>query len=340
MEQENDPRRTEPSFGSDEADLGSATTADSSVNFDELFDEIDRSVASSFSAPPTAAEERWVDELAATPDIDEGELIPTLPPMPVAPPSTRPTQPVLDFGAVDELVSPTPRRAEPTPTVASSGEEPMSRGVLMAGGALAALGILLGAVGMVVAFGASSQIEALQQSVDTLQTKLATAQVSGDPRVGQLQAEQAGLTSRLDEMAAKVDALAAPPQTGTDSPLAALTQRLEALEHKAVAAKASEPVKVASATKPATVTTAAKPAAVSGDWTVVLVSYGTPLQADKEQARLRKLGYQADAVKSLVDGKPWYRVRILGYKSHDAAAAAIPAIESKTGVSGAWVAHR
>lgn len=345
MAQSNDNGRSDPSFGGDK-ELDLAGDSDSSVNFDELFAEIDKSVAGSFTpaAEPTAApaEERWVEDLAAVPPELEDDIVE----LGSLPPAMEAAQPPLDFGAVEEdHFTPSSAAAAPQPkttAASSSGEESMSRGVLMAGGALAALGILLGAAGMYVGLSASSQIEALQQSVDALQTKLATTQVSGDPRVGQLQAEQAGIVSRLDEMTAKLDALASTPQKREDEPrLAELNKRLDALEHKAATAKAPAAVAPAKASAPAPAKAAAsaKPA-VSGNWTVILASYASQGQAEEMKGKVQKQGYPADVVKTLVDGKAWYRLRILGFASHEAAKAAIPSIESKTGITGGWAAMR
>ncbi len=245
-----------------------------------------------------------------------------------------PAQPAFDFGEGDEPVissSATARDSYSEPL--SNGEEPMSRNLLMAGGALAALSLLLGAVGLFTAFNASSRIDELQQSVDALTQRIATLQVSGDPRVGQLQAEQAGITSRLDEMAMRLDGSAAEAETPA---LAELRKRLDALERK----PSPQVVKNTTATGAAPKKTAAKPAPAAGDWTVILVSFATAAQADSEKSRLQKLGIRSEVSKSVVDGKPRYRLRVPGYASQEKAKAAIPAIESKSGIKGAWVAQR
>lgn len=279
---------------------GEGAGTDSQVDLEQLLNEIDQSMA----VPPPSPELPQESEPA------EGS----------------PLQSMLDFGGSEQTYG---REGGEPPLVDDKavGVGSMSRGVLMAGGALMALSLLCGVVGLYVAFGAAGRIEALQQSVEALQTKLATLQVSGDPRVGQLQAEQTGLASRLDELTEKLEAAAA-PATGGEGQLAELRKRLDALERKA-----SQPV--SNSTK----STVAKPAA-KGDWTVILVSFPSTTQAQGEQARLQKLGLHAEVFKSQVEGKTWYRVRVPGYLNQDAAKAAIPALEKKSGISGAWVAHR
>lgn len=215
----------------------------------------------------------------------------------------------------------------------------MSRKVLMAGGALVALSLLLGLAGVFVAFSASNRIEALQQSVVALESRIATLQVSGDPRVGQLQAEQAGVVSRLDEMALKIDGMASAPDQG-EVAVAELRKRLDALERKS-----AQPVKSTTSGAAAKSTTVAKSATTkaapaSGDWTVILLSFPTLAQAESEKSRLQKLGIRTEVSRSLVDGKPWYRLRVPGYASQEAAKAAIPSLENKSGIKGVWVAHR
>lgn len=209
----------------------------------------------------------------------------------------------------------------------------MSRKVLMAGGAVVALSLLLGAVGLFTAFSAASRIDALQQSVDALTERIATLQVSGDPRVGQLQAEQAGIVSRLDEMATRLDGMANTPGTGEAATAAELRKRPEAQERNSTQAPKSTATTAAKKT-------AAKPAPASGDWTVILVSFATSAQAENEKSRLQKLGIRSEVSKTVVDGKSRYRLRVPGYTSQETAKAAIPAIERKSGIKGAWVAHR
>jgi cell division protein FtsN len=143
------------------------------------------------------------------------------------------------------------------------------------------------------------------------------------------------LTSRIDELAMTVDGLASAPARGGDSQLSEVRKRLDALERKA-----PQTAKAAATTATPAKAVATRPAASSGDWTVILVSFPTSAQADSEKTRIQKLGLRADVLKSTVDGKAWYRVRVPGYASQEAAKAAIPALQAKSGVSGAWVAHR
>lgn len=322
---EHERQRNEPSFTEEGIDsLGSEDSA-SQVDLDHLLNEIDKRMAT-----PSSRSSLQHGEGEEASLHDE-------PPAPA-----QPEQSALDFGTNEQTYG--GERYEPFPDHSDDnlrGDEPMSRGVLMAGGAVVALSLLCGVVGLFVAFGASGKIEALQQSVDALQTKLATLQVSGDPRVGQLQAEQAGLSSRIDELSMKMDTQAASPAKGSDAQLSELRKRLDALEHKAPA-----PVKSASAAPASTPTksTSAKPAATpassSGEWTVIMVSYPSSAQAESERSRLQKLGIHTEVFKSTVDGKTWYRVRVPGYASQEKAKAAIASLESKTGMDGAWVAHR
>lgn len=318
---ENDRRHSEPSFS--EEGIDSLQEAGPQVDLDELLNEIDKSMtaSSSQSAKPHRLQE--TDE--ATPSSGDDEPPMTMPP----------EQPHLDFGETEQHYNGASLgRPSDFTNDNLKGEEPMSRGVLMAAGALVALSLLCGVVGLFMAFSASGKIETLQQSVDALQARLATMQVSGDPRVGQLQAEQAGLTSRLDELAMKMETVAVTPAKGSDSQLAEVRKRLDALERKA-----SQPVKSTATTPAGTKKTSAKPAG-TGDWAVVLVSFPTSAQAESERARLQKTGMSTEVHKSQVDGKTWFRVRVPGYASQDAAKSAIPALETKSGIDGAWVARR
>lgn len=319
---EHERQRNEPSFSDERIDdLDSPSEAP--VDLDQLLNEINNSITGTSASP---ARQRHGDGEAAT-----GHSTPDDEPLMTPPPR----QSALDFGHVEQSYAAI--AAEPQPDFTNnnmSEDEPMSRGVLMAGGALVALSLLCGVVGLFVAFSASGKIESLQQSIDALQTKLATMQVSGDPRVGQLQAEQAGLASRIDELAMKMDSQAVTPAKGNDRQLADLRKRLDALEHKA-----AQPVKSATATSTSNAGST-KPAASSGDWTVILVSFPSSAQADSERARLQKLGVRAEVFKSVVEGKTWFRLRVPGYASQEVAKAAITALETKSGIDGAWVAHR
>lgn len=326
MNGEHEGQRNEPSFSEEGIDSLDSDAPANQVDLDQLLNEIDQSMAGP-SSSTTMQRDAGAETANAFPSDNEPPLL------------VQPKQSALDFGAVEQHHD--GKRPDPLADHTEENlmrEEPMSRGVLMAGGAVVALSLLCGVVGLFFAFSASGRIEALQQSVDALQTRLATMQVSGDPRVGQLQAEQAGLTSRIEELALTVDGLASAPAKGGDAQVAELRKRLDALERKA-----SQPAKsttTASTTKTSTKPAAVKPAASSGDWTVILVSFPTSAQAESEKIRIQKLGLRADVLKSSVDGKAWYRVRVPGYASQEAAKAAIPALQAKSGVSGAWVAHR
>ncbi len=335
---ERDRQRSEPSISDEGIDNIGNHESSAQVDLDQLLNEIDKSRANASSEKTTAKTRTdWRDEAetsSITGDLSDDEL-PTMRPL---------EQSALDFGEIEQSYE--GQRNEPLPDFTEdnmNGEKAMSRGVVMAGGALVALSLLFGVIGMFTAFSASGKITALQQSVDALQTKMATMQVSGDPRVGQLQAEQAGLTSRLDELSAKIDGLASASSKGSDAQVADLRKRLDALEHKptqaaktaAAPATAIHPTKTAAAKS-----TAAKSAAHnSGDWTVILVSFTSSAQADSERTRLQKLGIRAEVLKSQVDGKPWYRVRVPGYTTQEAAKAAIDGLERKSGINGAWIAH-
>ena len=326
MSGEHERKRSEPSFSDEGIDRMGNQEPGAQVDLDQLLNEIGKSMASASSGTARQHHDRKEDEGDTS---SSSGIYPSI--------MTSPEQSALDFGEFEQ--------ASADDRFGQSGElnsdndlfreeEPMSRGVLMAGGALVALSLLSGVVGLFVAFGASGKIEALQQSVDALQTKMSTMQVSGDPRVGQLQAEQAGLASRIDELAMKMESQAATPAKGEQ--LADLRKRLDALEHKS-SQPAKSPATIAVAT-PKSITT--KPVASSGDWTVILVSFTSSAQADSERGRLQKLGLRAEVFKSVVDGKTWFRVRMPGYPSQESAKAAIPALEAKSGINGAWVAHR
>ena len=327
---ERERQRNEPSFSEEGIESIESGEPGAQVDLDHLLNEIGNSISATSSKPSIQSRDEGMetsDFIAKEEPIDEPSM------------TMRPEQPALDFGEDEQFHA--GQRIEPLPDYTDDnmiGGEPMSQKVLMAGGAVVALSLLCGVAGLFVAYSASGKIEALQQSVDALQTKLATMQVSGDPRVGQLQAEQAGVTSRIDELALKIEGLSAGGAKGSASDLADLRKRLDILEHKA-----TQTSKTTSTSASATTTTkaaATKPATSRGDWVVVLKSFATSAQAETEKTRLQKQGISSEVQKSLVDGKPWYRVRVPGYMSKDAAKAAIPGLEKKSGIDGAWTAHR
>ncbi|HEY0635404.1 MAG TPA: SPOR domain-containing protein [Gammaproteobacteria bacterium] len=315
MDGEKERRRAEPSIRDGEIDgVDESGGQGATVDLERLFAELDGTTSTVATTATRTGPEQSV----------------------IAEQEEPPAQPAFDFGESEER----PMVASALPGYfstenSSNGGAPMSRNMLMAGGAVVALSLLLGAVGMFTAFSAANRIGALQQSVDALQGRIATLQVSGDPRVGQLQAEQAGIASRLDEMALRLENQASASPASEAATLEELRKRLEALEQGTGKVKRTATTATKPAAKPAT-----KPTPASGDWTVILVSFATSAQAEAEKGRLQKLGIRAEVSKTVVEGKTRYRLRVPGYTSQEKAKAAIPTIESKSGIKGAWVAHR
>lgn len=73
--------------------------------------------------------------------------------------------------------------------------------------------------------------------------------------------------------------------------------------------------------------------ASSSAWVVQIASYQDADQADAQVARLVEQDISAYRVAGLVSGTTWYRVRVGGYRTKDAATKALDSLESQLGLN-------
>ena len=62
--------------------------------------------------------------------------------------------------------------------------------------------------------------------------------------------------------------------------------------------------------------------------------------ANKEKARLIKLGLSAEVHSATIKNKVWYRVQVIGFATKNEAKAQLRTIEQRTGIKGAWVGKK
>jgi len=89
----------------------------------------------------------------------------------------------------------------------------------------------------------------------------------------------------------------------------------------------------------------ARPAApretrVEGKYQVQVASFGTRSAAESLASRLKGKDYQAAIVSSTVNGKAFYRVRVGGYDSYDAASRVVANLKSSGDGAGSYIVQR
>lgn len=210
--------------------------------------------------------------------------------------------------------------------------------------------VLLGAGG----YGVMQQRAALQEEVRQLQTRLATA--ASPAEVAKTRAASGVLQQRNDELEARVVTLERENRT-LQATVAGLERQLSAQQEALQKTPPTKPEPAAApAPRPATQPApkpVAKPAprpvqrdatptastapAGGGDWFVNFGSYGQEQDARRWAERLEPEAGSVIVMAGEKDGRTFYRVRVVGLASRDAANATARALERKYGLDKLWV---
>ena len=146
-------------------------------------------------------------------------------------------------------------------------------------------------------------------------------------------------------------ALNQPPAAAAGTPLADAAAPLTAMKPDSIAAKApgSAPSQATRLSQLAAPARPAKPlqAAVKasthartgerGAWSINLASYTKQSTADEVRSRFLEKGVAADQVVATVNGKTYFRLRVTGFASRQAALEQSTLIKEKLGLKDAWV---
>ena len=82
------------------------------------------------------------------------------------------------------------------------------------------------------------------------------------------------------------------------------------------------------------------PVEKTGDWVINLASYTWKSTANRKLALFQQQGVDAEVFEVMIKDKPMYRIRVVGFESSRSAKAAIPAVEQKLDLEGAWISKR
>ncbi len=146
-------------------------------------------------------------------------------------------------------------------------------------------------------------------------------------RVSQLEKQNRGLASELEELKSRNVELE--QQLGDLTRLIANRQkaaRAKAASHKRPVIQPSTPVRNES-----------RPVAKPKGWVINLTSVSTKEAADQELARLKELGIEAEAIRTQARGRTWYRIRVGGFESMEAAEARSKELAQQLGIADIWV---
>lgn len=201
--------------------------------------------------------------------------------------------------------------------------------------------VLLGAGG----YGVMEQRAQLQEEVRQLQTRLATAASPGE--VAKTRAANESLRLRNEELEEQLEGLSRENRT-LEATVAGLEKQLEAQQ----AALRKSPERTPTATVPAPKPVArpapkpvqrdaaplsAAPAAAAGNWFVNFGSYGQEDVARRWAERLQPESGSVIVMTGEKDGRTFYRVRVVGLVSRDAANAMARTLERKYDLEKLWV---
>lgn len=198
------------------------------------------------------------------------------------------------------------------------------------------------ALGLMVVggYGVVQQRAALQEEVRQLQSRLATT--ASPAEVGKTRAVNESLQQRNDELEARLVGLERENRT-LQATVAGLEKQLsaqqQALQRSPAPAVTQPPEPVAKpAPQPARPAVNPAPAPVSsGNWFVNFGSYGQEDIARSWANRLQPESGSVVVTTGDKDGRTYYRVRVIGLASRDAANATARAFESKYGLEKLWV---
>ncbi len=296
-------------FGGDEDDFGELMT------LPEMDDELDLSKVE--MSDESVAEERTGEpeqqELLSEADIPELE----------------PTEESMSSDPLAEVAA---IAAERNAEAAKQQSEKTGRILQMALASVALLALVTAGFAAWQASSASSRLDEIAMSIAALQQSKGTSR-SADPGNGEaVRADLDKLMAQVNEVAATLDGSLVDMREKNQAALDTLAQRLDTLEKREVAAPVA-------ALKPLVEKTPAiaESETSAGGWSVNLISLSSEKVADEELTRLRNLGIRAEKQRVEQDGRVWYRLRVPGFTSHDGAKAYIATVESKAGVSNAWV---
>ena len=82
------------------------------------------------------------------------------------------------------------------------------------------------------------------------------------------------------------------------------------------------------------------PVEKTGNWVINLASYTWKSTANRKLALFQQQGVDAEVFEVMIKDKPMYRIRVVGFESSRTAKAAIPAVEQKLNLEGAWISKR
>jgi len=86
--------------------------------------------------------------------------------------------------------------------------------------------------------------------------------------------------------------------------------------------------------------THSEPAGKSGDWSINLVSYRNKSTAEKMRNRFFDKGVAADQTIATVNGKTYYRLRVTGFETREAAINQSTAIKEQLGLKETWITKK
>ncbi len=234
------------------------------------------------------------------------------------------SEPPDDFEGVAERAAPeTPPRDPEAPAAASAWDK--KRAIIVA--ALAGAGLIVAAVAGIMTFSLSGQIDELEQAMSNLRQARAVA--APDPRIDEALREARKLDARVNELAIIIEGPISHLRESNERDIRSLSERIAQLEHQ-IEEVARRPAPAAAKAPP-------PPVEVSTGWVVNLISVSEKTLAVAERSRLAGLGIDARIQPATVDGKTWYRLRVSGFESKDAAQRFAAKIRSTAGLGSAWV---
>ncbi|HKJ77144.1 MAG TPA: SPOR domain-containing protein [Gammaproteobacteria bacterium] len=231
--------------------------------------------------------------------------------------------------AASETPQPPPTSA---PEVPLASEEPVrkesNRGLIAA--------VVLVVVALAAAIGSGVLTYTLEQRVASLAATVQSLQGSrGAAANPGLEGQVRQLTDRVQELATIVEGpmghLNEARQQGIeqlDVRVEELSGRLSGLQEK-VAAVRQRVGRLAEAGNAA--------ATERGAWSVNLASFKNEGAADQALGELRASGVTAEKQRVVADGRTWYRLRVTGFESKQAAEAYGRKVEADTGMTDTWV---
>ena len=233
---------------------------------------------------------------------------------------------------VADMAPPEPERhvaSTPPPQTATPDGRP-----LLAAVAALVLAIASGAAVGWVTMGVKGEVAELSAAVEALKGRSAGGEA--DPsRVEQLSREVGQLNQRLSELALLIEGPMSHVRESNRRELESIFSRLEATEKQLSGFDTR--LGELNRTPAPTVAATAKPApkaspkpADSGTWAVNLVSLSSRNTAERELSALRQAGIKAELQQVTIRGKQWFRLRVTGFDSKDAAGRYAQQVRGKT----------